>query len=478
MVQWEAPYELLYKLEQPEIALFRLGVASNTNAVISKTMVIKPPPPSGPSVPPSSPPPTAKGTLTFYAPRSAGVFVFRMYDGGDPVNTHGTSHAFLVEVQGRDVESNLRLISSQLKERKTVVAGLSQLGVLLKELRPMQPGRQFGGLLWTCLQWSVKQIKEGGEEEGGKEGGEKTRSRHPVITGVASVLQAALGNRFVFSCLDAGQRAFLQGAEALWCPFTEEFYPSPAAKHAYYLEQWQVDFLQTPPQTIPPSVAQALTVEMNALLPSLYPSSAFFQTREEVRARIEALLPSLGGDVFPPGTRLRVFGSSANNFGNDAADLDMCVTSPKGGREGGIGGMIEALAALLEEEGMEEVVPRPTARIPIVLFRDSKTGLDCDISVENPLALRNTQLLHQYSRVDPRVRALAYVVKHWARARKMNNASGGTLSSYAYILMVLHFLQTAAAGVGRGGEGGRGREGGEVLRAAGEAGAVTSVVFW
>lgn len=462
MVQWEAPYSLLYQLEQPEIALFRLGVASNTNAVISKTIVIKPSPPPPPSGPLSSPS-SAKGTLTFYAPRSAGVFVFRMFDGGDPAATHGTSHAFVVEVQGRDVEGNLRLISTQLRERKTVVAGLSQLGVLLKELRPMQPGRQFNTLLWTCLQWSVKQIKEGGEEEG-KEG-EKTRSRYPIIAGVASVLQAALGNRFVFSCLDAGQRAFLLGAEALWCPFNEEFFPSPAAKHAHYLEQWQVDFIPTPLDAIPPSVIEALTVEMNALLPALYPSATFFQTREEVRQRIEALLPSLGDEIFPPGTRLRVFGSSANNFGNDAADLDMCVTFPNVGEGGeggaraggaaGAGDMIEALAALLEEEGMEDVVPRPTARIPIVLFTDPKTGLDCDISVENPLALRNTQLLHQYSRIDPRVRALAYTVKHWARARKINNASGGTLSSYAYILMVLHFLQSAAAGVGGGGKGGR-----------------------
>ena len=47
-----------------------------------------------------------------------------------------------------------------------------------------------------------------------------------------------------------------------------------------------------------------------------------------------------------------------------------------------------------------------------------------------------------YSRVDPRVRALAYVVKHWVKARHINNASEGTLSSYAYILLVLHFLQT------------------------------------
>ncbi|CAN0516945.1 unnamed protein product, partial [Scytosiphon promiscuus] len=36
---------------------------------------------------------------------------------------------------------------------------------------------------------------------------------------------------------------------------------------------------------------------------------------------------------------------------------------------------------------------RPTARIPIVIFKDRSSGLDCDISVMNPLAVRNTRLL-------------------------------------------------------------------------------------
>lgn len=49
--------------------------------------------------------------------------------------------------------------------------------------------------------------------------------------------------------------------------------------------------------------------------------------------------------------------------------------------------------------------------------------------------------LQVYSRVDPRVRQLAFVVKYWARRRRINNASEGTLSSYAYILLILHFLQ-------------------------------------
>ncbi|CAN0588226.1 unnamed protein product, partial [Ectocarpus sp. 12 AP-2014] len=59
---------------------------------------------------------------------------------------------------------------------------------------------------------------------------------------------------------------------------------------------------------------------------------------------------------------------------------------------------------------------------------------------------KNTSVLvgarQAYSVADPRVKELAYVLKRWARRRWVNNASEGTLSSYGYLLCLLHFLQT------------------------------------
>ena len=72
----------------------------------------------------------------------------------------------------------------------------------------------------------------------------------------------------------------------------------------------------------------------------------------------------------------------------------MCLTFPRGTpAPESPGELVEKLAEHLTALGMSEVTPRPTARIPIVLFQDPQSGLDCDISLENPLALRNTQLL-------------------------------------------------------------------------------------
>mmetsp|Transcript_7367 Transcript_7367/g.19113 ORF Transcript_7367/g.19113 Transcript_7367/m.19113 type:complete len:652 (-) Transcript_7367:70-2025(-) len=91
--------------------------------------------------------------------------------------------------------------------------------------------------------------------------------------------------------------------------------------------------------------------------------------------------------------------------------------------------------------GAGEVNSIPTARVPIVKFKDSETGLSCDICVNNALGLINTELLRAYTSIDCRVRYLAMVVKRWAKARRLNEPFRGGLSSYGYVLLVIFFCQ-------------------------------------
>lgn len=73
-------------------------------------------------------------------------------------------------------------------------------------------------------------------------------------------------------------------------------------------------------------------------------------------------------------------------------------------------------------------------------FPKTGVGIQCDINFSNPLALHNTLLLKCYSLCDPRVRPMILFVKAWAKRRKINSPYHGTLSSYGYVLMVLHYL--------------------------------------
>jgi terminal uridylyltransferase len=73
-------------------------------------------------------------------------------------------------------------------------------------------------------------------------------------------------------------------------------------------------------------------------------------------------------------------------------------------------------------------------------FPQSGIGVQCDINFSADLALQNSHLLRCYAATDPRVRPMVLFVKHWAKARDINTPYRGTLSSYGYVLMVIHYL--------------------------------------
>ncbi|KAL2159884.1 hypothetical protein VTH06DRAFT_2017 [Thermothelomyces fergusii] len=88
---------------------------------------------------------------------------------------------------------------------------------------------------------------------------------------------------------------------------------------------------------------------------------------------------------------------------------------------------------------------RPRDRYSSALeFPKTGVGVQCDINFSAHLAVQNTLLLRCYSHCDPRVRPLVLFVKHWAKVRRINSSYRGTLSSYGYTLMMLHYLVNVA----------------------------------
>ena len=82
----------------------------------------------------------------------------------------------------------------------------------------------------------------------------------------------------------------------------------------------------------------------------------------------------------------------------------------------------------------------PPQRPGASLEFDGDFGIKCDVNFGNSLAVHNTRLLREYCLFDPRVAQVGVFVKAWARSRDINTPYYGTLSSYGYVLMVLHFL--------------------------------------
>lgn len=78
-------------------------------------------------------------------------------------------------------------------------------------------------------------------------------------------------------------------------------------------------------------------------------------------------------------------------------------------------------------------------------FPKAGVGIQCDINFANPLGIHNTHMLRCYSLTDPRVKPMVLFVKSWAKRRKINSSYSGTLSSYGWVLMVLHYLVNVAS---------------------------------
>jgi hypothetical protein len=136
------------------LGLFRRGVGSNQNAIITKDVVDF-------NIAVDRRSKCYRGCVPYYAPRSPGVFVFRLFfDSGDHSRHQlGTSERVAVEVQGRDLEPNLRFILREFKLKKTSAAALHQLKEVLSGLRQERGYNQnaqrgydgAGRAAWGCI---------------------------------------------------------------------------------------------------------------------------------------------------------------------------------------------------------------------------------------------------------------------------------------------------------------------------------------
>ena len=137
------------------------------------------------------------------------------------------------------------------------------------------------------------------------------------------------------------------------------------------------------------------------------------------------------------GSRLHAFGSTQSRTSLGVGDLDLCLVvdgpSPRK--------ILNKIRNILRDLEMTEIEVIGRAKVPIIKFKEPETGLPIDISVNNELALHNTELIRAYADTHPMVRNAVLTVKHWASSRGINQAFMGTLSSYAWTLLALGAMQ-------------------------------------
>ena len=147
-------------------------------------------------------------------------------------------------------------------------------------------------------------------------------------------------------------------------------------------------------------------------------------------------------------SRVLPFGSAVTGFWTPHSDVDVCLQTPV---QRSLSPKAENLAALKlvarelrKEKSTVNLFPVYTGKVPVVKWR-SRQGdekeISIDLSVNNLLAVRNSELLRAYNASSPNIRPLILGIKLFAKSRGINDRSSGTLSSFSLVLMLLAYLQ-------------------------------------
>ncbi|KAL1006747.1 hypothetical protein UPYG_G00076340 [Umbra pygmaea] len=193
-----------------------------------------------------------------------------------------------------------------------------------------------------------------------------------------------------------------------------------------------------------------------------------YQLTEEnvcLRYLVCSLLKDIAAAYFPE-CKIRPFGSSVNGFGKLGCDLDMFldlddisgrnVKKPKAGlsleyqtkRAASERAATQSILSVIGEcvdqfgpgcVGVQKILQ---ARCPLVRFAHQPSGFQCDLTANNRVAMKSSELLYLYGELDHRVRCLVFSVRCWARAHSITSSiPGAWITNFSLTVMVLFFLQ-------------------------------------
>mmetsp|Transcript_81810 Transcript_81810/g.258003 ORF Transcript_81810/g.258003 Transcript_81810/m.258003 type:complete len:463 (+) Transcript_81810:72-1460(+) len=163
------------------------------------------------------------------------------------------------------------------------------------------------------------------------------------------------------------------------------------------------------------------------------------------------------------GVEVRAYGSAVNGFGDETSDVDLVVAATAASLvkglelEGGVASRGLASCALgelqsrLRKCGFHAPECRLDARIPVLKMRADRWlssrpgGVECDLTINNLLPVFNTALLKAYADIDARAAEITQSCRRWAKAHGVHGARLGHLSSYAFALMVICYMQVKGA---------------------------------
>lgn len=140
-------------------------------------------------------------------------------------------------------------------------------------------------------------------------------------------------------------------------------------------------------------------------------------------------------------------GSTASNLGHKNSDIDI-ILFEEGceKRKFSYTETIHKLKGLkneLEEKFRIEKIELIEARVPLVnaLIKFEWGTEQIQFLYNNKISIRNTRAIIIYSWFDVRFRPLVLTILDWAERNDLRNSKSGTLNSYGWIMLPIHYLQ-------------------------------------
>mmetsp|Transcript_73454 Transcript_73454/g.129637 ORF Transcript_73454/g.129637 Transcript_73454/m.129637 type:complete len:460 (+) Transcript_73454:49-1428(+) len=188
----------------------------------------------------------------------------------------------------------------------------------------------------------------------------------------------------------------------------------------------------------------SLEHEMKSIASGKLPTE---EEKEQVEEVLKDLLQILKTSLENPlSWRVSAFGSSVNGCGTRGCDVDVVAYEdlPTGVSASDSKTILRKLKTVLSSPNSMFSVREAVlnARIPILKLQYQKRDVDLSINNTNPLP--NTRLLKAYTELDSHVAQLGILVKLWSKSWGLCGAANGYLSSYAFQMMVIYFLQVAS----------------------------------
>ena len=143
------------------------------------------------------------------------------------------------------------------------------------------------------------------------------------------------------------------------------------------------------------------------------------------------------------GTIVEPYGSIVNNFLTNDGDIDISIVPKNKSKDEFFKYLQEIEEDLIKirKYAIENNSIYINSRYTLLSITDIETKINIDITVHNLLPINNSKMIRLYSLFDQRFHILGIFLKHWVKINNIKGAPNGYLSSYALILLIIHFLQ-------------------------------------